>query len=282
MEERGFTKEQLRNFEKWRRQVSKKIEVADVAGPTRMAPRREEEIPRYPPAVWPVPEEDRSANLEKYCRLALSMGAAAAKAIAATDIPQDLRAMYIGCLSPSCRWLNTNFHCPLVRRYPFEDMQEFVSDYKNAIVFKVLPPKIDAVPDVGAVNLDMYYTMGGGEPPDKAMLARNIIRLRILNEMERRLRQVAYYDGYLMAAPIGSGPCIVTKCASKRTCQALKPRGVCWSVEVQPNGQLVYIDYHALGRRLDWGELQPGGNCAFPEDVPDPSRYYNIGVVLID
>ena len=142
---------------------------------------------------------------------------------------------------------------------------------------------IDGIPDVGKIDLDNYYTMGGGKPPDKVMLARNIIRLRILSEMERRVRAAAYYDGYMMAAPMGSGPCLVTKCADTGKCSALKPGGLCRCVDVQPVGSgCAYLDYFTLGRKLGWGELQIGSNCAFPEDLPDPEGYYNIGLVLID
>ena len=277
----GYTKEQLDSFKRWGQQLSKKIEISDVAGPIRVGPPTEEETPRFKPTLWPTPQEDLQKLLEKYRKLALDIGAADASIVATKDIPQDRRALYVTCLYPSCRWLNTNIHCPMVTKFPYEEMKEFVSDYEYAIAFKVLPPVMNNIPDVGPINLDMYYTLGGGPPPDKAMLARNIIRLRILSEMERRIRAVAYYDGYMMAAPMGSGPCLVAKCADRRICPALK-QSLCPFVDVQPNGQVAYIDYHSLGRKLGWGELQTGGNCAFPEDVPIPDTYFNIGLVLID
>ena len=278
-----FTEEQLGNFERWWQQVSRKIEVADVAGAVRRSPPREDDTPRFRPAMWPAAPEGFQQNLEKYRQLALSLGSVDARIISARDIPQDLRSLYIGCLSPSCRWLNTNAHCPMVTNFPFEEMQEFINDYHSAIVFKVVPPVIEKVPDMGPIEIDMYYTLGGGEPPDKAMLARNIIRLRILSEMERRIRQAAYYGGYMMAAPIGSGPCRVTKCAGIKKCPALEKSGYCMFKDVQPVGcGVAYIDYFTLGRQLGWGELQAGGNCAFPEEVPNPEGYYNIGLVLID
>ena len=277
-----YTQEQMETFELWWKRFSKRIEMEDVAGPLKVSPPREEDTPRFKPARWPVAPEKFHEHLEKYRKLVCSLGAVDAKIVPARDIPQDLRSMYVGCLNPSCRWLNTNFHCPMERTFPFEDMQEFFSDYQYAVVFKVLPLEIKEVPGVGKIELDMYYTMGGGPPPDKAMLARNIIRLRILSEMERRIRAAAYYDGHLMASPMGSGPCIVSKCADIGRCPALKPGDLCRSVQVQPNGPVAYVDYHTLARHCGWGELQVGGNCAFPEDVPDPKSYYNIGIVLID
>ena len=276
-----YTREQLERFEEGWQRLNLRIKVSDVAGPPRLWPPREETTIRYKPAIWPAPPQNLKKNLEKYRRLALNIGAADARIVPTKNIPQDLRAQYIGCLNPGCRWLNTNYHCPMVRVFPFEEMTEFVTDYKYAIAFKVLPPVIDSMPDVGKIDLDVYYTLGGGLP-DKAVLARNIIRLRILSEMERRVRAAAYYDGYMMAAPIGSGPCLVTKCADIGRCPALKG-GICRSVEVQPVGNgCVFIDHFALARRLGWGEIQLGGNCAFPEDVPNSEQYYNIGLVLIE
>ena len=279
----NFTKEQLANFEEGWKLINRKIEISDVAGPVRVGPPREEVTSRYKPALWAVPAEELEKNLEKYRQLAINLGAEDAKAISTKNIPQDLRSYYVGCLNPSCRWLNSNDHCPMVRTFPFEDMKEFIADYDYAIAFKFRPPVFDGIPDVGPINLNKFYTAGGGEPPDHVMLARNIIRLRILSEMIRRIHAVAYYDGYMMAAPISTGPCIVGRCADLGKCSALEKLGNCRFLDCEPVGSgVVYIDYHTLGRRLGWGELQVGGNCAFPEDVPNPDGYYNIGLVLID
>ncbi|HJX24021.1 MAG TPA: hypothetical protein VJ574_06450 [Candidatus Bathyarchaeia archaeon] len=282
-EQEKQTKEQLENSQKWWDQRHKRIEVTDVSGPVRVAPPKVEDMPRFPPVTWPTPDELFQKNLEKYRQMALELGAADARIIPASDVPQDLRAYYVGCINPSCRWLNTNANCPVVRTFPFDQMKKFFGEYRFAVVFKVLPPVVEGVPDVGPVDLDMYYTMGGGPAPDRAMLARNIIRLRILSEMERRIRAEAYYDGYLMAAPMGSGPCLLTKCADIRRCPAAEKGGHCRFVDTQPNGAgCAYVNYHALGTKLGWGRLQVGGNCAFPDDVPVPNEYYNIGLILID
>jgi hypothetical protein len=286
-DEKGFTKEQLRNFEKWWRQTSKKIEISDVAGSPRVGPPEIGDTPRFRPTIWPVPAEKFHTNLQKYVDLALSLGASDARAIATKEIPMDRRSYYVLCLFPNCRWLNTNANCPMstmISSYPFEELKEWVTEsFSYAIVFKVVPPKMDTAHDVGPINLNMYYTMGGGDPPDKTMLARNIIRTRILAEMLRRLRQAAFYDGYMMAAPISAAPCIVSHCSDTGKCPALEKGGLCRFVETTPMGSgAVYIDYHTLGRKLGWGELQVSGNCAFPENVPDPTAYYNIGLLLVD
>ncbi|MFC1532457.1 hypothetical protein ACFL7M_03700 [Thermodesulfobacteriota bacterium] len=283
IEDSKFTKEQLETFDKWWKIINKKIEIADVAGPIRVGPRVEEETPHYRPTLWDVPPEEYEENLEKLRQLAINLGASDAKIISPKLIPLDLRSLYVGCLNPTCRWLNSNDHCPMVRNFPLEDMQEFIADYDYAVVFKVPCPVIDDVPDVGPIKLDRYYSAGGAEKPDQAVLARNIIRLRILSEMVRKIHAVAYYQGYMMAAPISSGPCIVGRCADLGKCTALDKGGNCRFLDCEPVGSgVVYIDYHTLGRRLDWGELQVGGNCAFPEDVYNPDEYFNIGLVFID
>ena len=81
----GYSPEQREEFRRWYRQVSKKIEVSDVAGPVRLAPPRIESMPRFPHNVWPAPADMLERNLEKYIELALNMGAADARAILARE-----------------------------------------------------------------------------------------------------------------------------------------------------------------------------------------------------
>jgi hypothetical protein len=160
-------------------------------------------------------------------------------------------------------------------------MKEFVGGYSYAIAYKVPPPTEGTKADVGDIRLDRYYV--ATTTPARAVLVRNIVRLRILDEMSRRIFVTAYYDGHIQASPISAGPCLVTRCADLGQCPALKDKGFCRFTGVSPVGSgVVYIDYHKLGRKLGWGELQVGGNCAFPEDVPDPAGYYNIGIVLVE
>ena len=171
----------------------------------------------------------------------------------------------------------------MVMNFPLETMKQWLNAYRYTIVYKVLPPKFDNVPDAGPINLDTYYTLGGQEPPDKAMLARNIIHLRIITEMDRRISATAFYMGYLHTARVSAGPCLVTKCADKGKCASLEQGGHCPFLDVEPCGQgVAYIDYNTLGRQLGWGAMQPDGNCSFPEDAPNPEEYYNIGITLVD
>lgn len=281
-EQEGYSPEQIERFEESWKKLSQKIEVSDVAGPVKVAPPRLEDIPRFKPSLWPPPEENLQKNLDKYIKLARDLGATDAKVIHGKDIPLDLRALFIGCLNPSCRWLDTNANCPMKAFFRFELIKEYLSSYGYAIAYKVLPPVMDAVPDVGPIKIDKYYTAGGGETPDQKMLARNIIRLRILLEMNRRIRQAVYYDGYIMTASVGNAPCLVAKCSQWGGCAAIAKGGHCRFVDTSPAGPAAYIDYHTLARKMGWGELQVGGNCAFLEDVPDPAHYFNIGLVLVE
>jgi predicted metal-binding protein len=277
-----YTEEQLREFEESWRRLSKKIEIADVAGPVKIAPTRLEDTPKFKPSIWPSSKEVLEKNLKKYIKLAMDLGAADAKAVRGKDVPLDLRALFVTCFNPNCRWLDSSANCPRHAFFPIEKIREYLSAYEFAVVYKVLSPNIEEAPDVGPIKLDKFYAAGEGEPPDTDMLARNIIRLRILQEMNRRIRQAVYYDGYMMTASIGDAPCVVTKCAKWGNCSALAKGGHCRFVDTSPSGPAAYVDYYKLARNLGWGELQLGGNCAFPEDVPEPDSYYNIGVVLVE
>lgn len=158
---KAYTSKQRQQFEKWWQQTSKKIEISEVAGPVRYGPPRLEDNPRFPVAMWPVSKEDLAKNLEMLVKLSLDLGAVDAKAIPTKDIPQDIRSLYVGCLYPTCRWLNTNFNCPMERTFPLYEMENLVKgSFDYALVFKVLPPVFDTTPDVGRVDLNRYYNRG--------------------------------------------------------------------------------------------------------------------------
>ncbi len=250
----------------------------EVSG-MRVGPPPLEETPRFKPVVIPVAKENVFRDLEKYVKVVRDMGAIDVQVVRGKDIPQDVRVYYM-CAFPTCRWLNTNSNCPTVRRFPWEEVTELVKGYDHAIVYKVVPPRQNVVSDVGPIKLDMYYTMGGGAAPDEKVLVHNIVRLRKLAEIERKLEQLTYYDGYYSAITVSSGPCLVSCCADTGRCTALEKGGFCKFANTKPTGNTLYIDYHALGRMLDWGEMQPTGNCAFPEDH-EGWDYYNIGLTLI-
>jgi predicted metal-binding protein len=280
----AYPEEMQAQFIEYWKQISRKVDISDVAGPPKCWPEKWEELPKFPVGLWPPSKDQLAKSGNELVQLALDLGATDARVISARDIPLDIRSLYVGCLYPNCRWLDTNMFCPLKTTYPFEEMQELVNEnYDNALVFKVLPPKIDSLPDVGEIKLDPYYTAGGRPAPDRAMLVRNIVRLRILDEITRRLRQVAYYSGCICSIPMGNGPCIVSKCANKGLCEAKKSHGICPFRGCSPNSPIAYVDYHTLGRNLGWGQYQIGGNCSlFPEEVLDPENYYNIGLILLD
>lgn len=278
-----YSPEMQKQFKQWYGMVSKKVEIQDVSGPAKSWPDKYDELPKFPVGLWPPTDAQLKEITENLVKLAFDLGAADAKIISTKDIPQDIRSLYVSCLYPRCRWLNTNVFCPLKLTRQFEEMVEYSHDFKNALVFKAVPPEFGSmVPDVGKIDLDPYYVLGGAPPPDKAMLSRNIIRLRMLDEMTRRLRQVAFYSGCIESFYPGNGPCIVSKCSAKKACSALATGGICGVRDRMANGAVLYIDYYQLGQNLGWGQLQPGGNCSFPEDTPKPKEYYNIGILFLD
>ncbi len=254
---------------------------------TRLGAPPKEDIESFTPKLYPAPPELLSDNLEKYRQLAIDMGAEDAKIISAKDIPQDIRAHYMFCHFPRCRWLNSSIMCPTNRgQAPWEDAVEAVTNYGYAIAFKVLPPDKDVVAEaaetVGKIDLDMYWTMGGGEPPNKELLLTDIVRQRIIAEILRRIEQESYYDGYLLAMSLGVGSCLPLWCSDTKTCRALEKGGFCPIVNARPTGNAeFYIDYHTLGRKLGWGEMQPRGNRAMQVEIPEFEGFYNIGLALI-
>ncbi len=262
----------------------KKIEIPYA----RVGPPPKEQLERFPGIMVPVSTEKLGEELEKYRQLALDLGAGDAKIVLATDIPQALRIYYAFCLHPRCQWVNTNLMCPQKReKVKWEDAEEFMRSYHYAVVCKILPPSEKVVVDnrskVGPIKLDTFYTMGGGQAPDEETMVRNVIRLRMIAEIGRKVEQAAYYDGHFFAMAMGVGPCVVTWCSERGSCPGLEPGGFCLHVNSRASANAeFYIDYHLIGRKLGWGELQPGGNCTFPEAVPDFPSYYNILITMIE
>lgn len=273
--------------DKWWKEVNKKVQVEDVSGSLKAGPKPVEEIPRFPvtedTGKWPITQNDLEKLGELLRKVVFNLGAVDAKVLKSQDIPQDIRSLHINCTYPRCRWLNTNFHCPMNNKHPFEDMNAMISEYRYVLAYKVLPPEFNGVPDAGKIAPFHCYSAGGEKQHSDALMARNIIRLRILTEMGRRLRQVAFYNGALVTMSLGNGPCIVSKCADKGRCVALEPQVPCPHHDIFPCGPVTYIDYHKLARNLGWGPLQLGGNCKyFPEEVSNPKEYFNMGILLID
>ncbi len=260
--------------------TAKKNEPLKIPNP-QIGPPAVSEVTRFKPVKVPVPREKLAGHLKEYVKLAKDLGAADAQIIRGKDIPQDIRAHYL-CYFPRCRWLNSNTLCPEDLNIPWEEATEMVRSYEYAIAYKVLPPGKDITADIGSVKLDVYYTLGGGKAPNEETLVADVIRLRRLAEMSRRIQQAAYYDGYLLAMPVSVGPCRVTWCSDTK-CTGKEEDGFCkYPTITAPVGSAaLYIDYHSLGNMMRWGQMQPGGNCAFPESVPDFPGYYNIGLNFI-
>lgn len=246
-----------------------------------------EKIEKFTPKLYPAPAESLRGDLDKYVQMALDMGAVDAKIIRTDNIVQDVRAHYMFCHFPRCRWLNSSDMCPTERGLvDFNEALEVIQNYDYAVVYKVLPPSKEVVTEakekIGSLSLDMYWTMGGGPPADEDLLLADVVRLRIIAEISRRIEQETYYDGYLLAMSLGVGSCLVTWCSDTRRCRALGKGGFCPIVNARPTGNAeFYVDYHALGRKLGWGELQPRGNCALISEGADAENFYNIGVTLV-
>ncbi len=246
-----------------------------------------EETETFLPKFFPPPAENLPGDLNGYVKMALEMGAVDARIVNARDIPQDIRSYYALCIFPRCRWLNTSAMCPMIReRVSLEEAVETIRSYQYAVAYKVLPPDREVVAEaaskIGPVNLDMHWTMGGGRAPDKDKLLADIVRLRIIAEMLRKIEQRAFYDGYQLSISIGVGPCLVTWCSENKTCRGMEKGGFCPFVNSRPNGNVAfYIDYNALGRKLGWGEMQVGGNCALLAETSKTEGFYNIGLTFV-
>lgn len=240
------------------------------------------EVPHFEAKTWPVVDEKQViSDLDKYVKALKEMGAEDAQIIPAAQIPLDIRARYVMCQSPRCRWYENNYNCPNNIDISFAEAKQLFSEYKYGLVWKVLPPPEDVLPkrDEDIKKIQRYFPT---ENLSDDEIWRDVLRLRNLENMGRKLEQIAYYDGYEFSFSVGAGPCLAAHCADVGHCVGLDKGGFCKFVNTKPTGTgCLFIDYHMLGRMHGWGELQPNGNCIFLTDTPKDVEYYNIGLALV-
>ena len=87
-------------------------------------------------------QEKLKSDLEKYCKLAVELGATAAKFIRTDQIPVDDRVA-LKCIIPKCFSYNTSANCPPHSLTP-EETRKYLKLYNWAVVFKkdILPKDI--------------------------------------------------------------------------------------------------------------------------------------------
>ena len=127
--------------------------------------RKLSEIESSKPAALTKEDDQLMADLEKYRKIALDMGAVEARIMPSSFLVQGIRTRFAGCFFPRCLSQGLSMWCPPTWETPCEVAQAVTGSYRYAIVFRYF----DAVgiatgPSAGSSrtgNLEYYSKVYG-------------------------------------------------------------------------------------------------------------------------
>jgi predicted metal-binding protein len=180
-------------------------------------------------------EEDLRADLERYCELALELGASDAVVVPAGDVVIDERVR-LKCLVPRCLRAGETPNCPphapeldLVRRA--------VNAFSWAILFKCdVEPLEDYAPGRGKTREEKRRTLAFHRQSGEVVYG-----------LERR----AYKDGYHLAMGFGGGSCKDYLCQGM-ICQFLDSGRCRFPHRARPAMEAMGMDVIAMIGKVGW------------------------------
>ena len=213
-----------------------------------------------PKKVAPVDAERTDerlvSSMEKYVSLAVELGATAAVAVRAADIPVDPRVS-LKCSIPKCFGYGTSAHCPPYSMKP-EETAAIIEKYRMALVLSLETPSPVIV-------------------RDKTTIRERVDAYKNIFEMVSRIESSAFYDGYYLSVGFAAGSCKSTYCHNV-PCSVLQNEKCRLSLRARPSMEAVGIDCYKLATRLGW-EIYPIGSDACADCIPHGLL---MGLVLID
>jgi predicted metal-binding protein len=202
-----------------------------------------------------IPEERLQADLEKYRRQCLGLGAADAKIIPSDNVVIDERVR-AKCVYPRCSRYGTNAHCP-PHAMDLEQVRKTVIRYRYGIFFRVEVPS--------------------EEIAGKDATTRRVRSMQQTYKIVSAVESAAFYDGYHLALGFACGPCQLVFCHDEE-CSALKPGQPCrHPLKARGSMEGAGMDVFTMAARVGW-DVYPIGRSTTPADVPYGANY---GLVLI-
>jgi predicted metal-binding protein len=204
-----------------------------------------------------VPEAQLQADLEKYRKRAIELGASDAKTIGMDDVIIDERVL-AKCVYPKCPGYGTNVNCP-PHAMSLDDTRKLISRFSHAVFVKIdVPSEHTAGKQAIEKNLGSPYR-------------------RQISEIIAKLEAEAFHDGYHLALAFGSGSCKALLCPDKE-CDVLVPgKGCPHRLKARSPMEAVGMDVYTMAVRAGW-DIYPIGDATDPSAVPYGLR---LGLVLI-
>jgi predicted metal-binding protein len=205
-----------------------------------------------------VDETTLQADLQRYCQIALDLGASAAAIIPASEVLIDERVR-LKCTVPRCIRAGETPNCPPLA--PDLDLvRKAIGRYHYAILFKCnVEPIEDFLPRQGATAEEKRRTLSFHEQSAK-----------VVYELERQ----AYKDGYHLAMGFGGGSCKDYLCKGM-ICQYMDSGRCRFPHRARPAMEAVGMDVLDLVSRAGWEAY------ALVDDLSRVPCAITVGIVFV-
>jgi predicted metal-binding protein len=204
-----------------------------------------------------VPEDLLQADLERYRKTALELGATDAKIITTDVIVIDERVR-AKCMYPKCRWYGTSANCP-PNSMDLDLARKIVEKFRYAVFIKLEVPSTE---------------VAGKDARNKDLSRPSQLKIR---EIVSKIESKAFFDGYHLALGLGEGPCKNAFCPD-RECQALITGQPCrHPLKATGSMEGLGMDAFMMAAKVGW-DIYPIGASVSPSEVPFGNK---LGLVLI-
>jgi predicted metal-binding protein len=197
----------------------------------------------------------RLSDAERYARLAMELGAAAARVTPADTVVFDDRVP-LKCAVPKCFGYGACANCPPHAPSP-EKMRAIAAQYDTAV----------------ALRLDV--------PPEVIVRDRETKEARVkayasVFSMVSALESAAFYDGHYLSVAFAAGSCKSVFCPDLE-CAVLSQQKCRHNLVSRPSMEAVGIDCFKLATELGW-DIYPIGSAATAGRVPGGAL---LGILLV-
>jgi predicted metal-binding protein len=217
--------------------------ASDKKIPKRIDPFRSDEICR--------------ADLERYCLMAIELGASDAKVIKSNQVIVENRVRG-KCLIPQCPHYGESVNCPPYTPLP-EEMRMMIKEYKHGIFVRMIIPADQ---------------IAGEKAAEENRLAPY---RRKINEVVSKIESQAFYDGYPLAMGFVAGSCKKAFCPDIECSALVQGKGCRHPLWARPSMESVGMNVYMMAAKIGW-DIYPIGKKVSLDDLPHGNYF---GLILI-
>lgn len=204
-----------------------------------------------------IPKEQLKADLEKYRKMAIGLGAKDAKIVPSSFVAIDDRVR-LKCAVPRCHLYGESANCP-PHLPPVSETRKALRKFKYAVLFKTLvEPKEDFT---GEKQWHTGHMRHQGK----------------IHEIGSAVESAAFNDGYYFATAFGAGGCKTALCGGQY-CQALDSGRCRFPLRSRPSMEGAGIDVFRTVTKAGWDIYPVAARGADPDSI---GCAVSVGIVFI-